>query len=264
MNFKWAKKAVAHLHAFLFQLYKVQLCPGDATRTTIQTERSEQAWIHPILSKNWAKSHSTTEDGDVVIIYTTITKKGESSNLILSKRIIKQASSSAVTGRKGQENQPDFQAENPLVSLTPSMTLGAKALPASAEKACPGASQEWRVGSDIGQSSQQRSIHCLTNAKWQPQMHETSAKAKWEMNRNMLSHPEPSVPFHSFLLFYKLTYCSKSQIFRNSLGWRYYQEKRSVSANQQLRNSFQEAEALTTEAGKPKSQRGESRSHSNK
>lgn len=253
---------MAHLHAFLFQLYKVQLCPHDATCTTIQSERSEQVWIQQILPENWAKFKSTTEDGEVVIIY--ITKKGEFSNLIPSKGIIEQASPSAVTERKGQENQIDFQAENPLVSLTLCMSIGAKALPASAEKACPGASQEWRVGSAIGQSLQQRSIHCLTNAKRQLQMHETSAKAKWEMNRNMLSHPEPSVPLHSLLLFYRLTYCSKSQIFRNSLGWRYYQEKRSVSANQKLRNSFQEAETVMTEAGKPKSQREKITGHSNK
>jgi len=47
---------------------------------------------------------------------------------------------------------------------------------------------------------------------------EASAKAKQEMNRNTRSHPEPSVPLRSFLLFYKLTYCSKTQIFRNSTG----------------------------------------------
>lgn len=61
---------------------------------------------------------------------------------------------------------------------------------------------------------------------------EAPAKAKWEMNRNMLLHLEPSAPLRSFLLFYKLTYCSKSQIFRNSTGRRYYQEKWSASANQ--------------------------------
>lgn len=87
--------------------------------------------------------------------------------------------------------------------------------------------------SATGQSFKQRSNNHLTNAKRQPQtlaQQRSISKSQMEMNRNMLSYPQPSVPL--CLLFYKLTYCSKSQIFRNSSGWRYYQEKRSVSANQ--------------------------------
>lgn len=87
--------------------------------------------------------------------------------------------------------------------------------------------------SATGQSFKQRSNNHLTNAKRQPQMlaqQRSISKSQMEMNRNMLSYPQPSVPPRS--LFYKLTYCSKSQIFRNSSGWRYYQEKWSVSAIQ--------------------------------
>lgn len=115
------------------------------------------------------------------------------------------------------------------------MSLGAKALQASAEAACPGAPLEQRgdMTSATGQSFKQRSNNHLTNAKRQPQtlaQQRSISKSQTEMNRNMLSYPQPSVPLRS--LFYKLTYCSKSQIFRNSSGWRYYQEKWSVSANQ--------------------------------
>lgn len=101
----------------------------------------------------------------------------------------------------------------------------------------PALEPHWsRVGdmtSATGQSFKQRSNSHLTNAKQQPQMltqQRSISKSQMEMNRNMLSYPQPSVPLCS--LFYKLTYCSKSQIFRNSSGWRYYNEKRSVSANQ--------------------------------
>lgn len=160
-------------HAFPFQLCKVQLHPGDAAGTTIQRERSKQVWINQILSKNWAKSHSTTEDGEVVIIYTGIAKKGESGNLMLSKGIIRQASSSAVAGRKGQKKYSQISRQKIHFSPKPfSMSSGANALPASAEGACLGAPQE-RGGDTTcatGQSLQQRSIYYLTNAKRQPQM----------------------------------------------------------------------------------------------
>lgn len=115
------------------------------------------------------------------------------------------------------------------------MSMGAKALQASADAACPGAPLEQRrdMKSATGQSFKQRSSNHLTDAKRQPQtlaQQRSISKSQMEMNRNMLSYPQPSVPLRS--LFYILTYCSKSQIFRNSSGWRYYQEKRSVSANQ--------------------------------
>lgn len=227
------KKVVAHPHTFPFQLCKVQLRPGDATGTTIRRERRKQVWIKQILPEHWAKSRSTTEDGEVVIIYTGITQKDESGNLTPSKGIRRQASSSTVREKRSGKTQPDFRAENPLISQTLSMSSGANALPSSAEGACPGAPQEIRGTHNkchrpIFAAKEQLPLNqrkCSRND-------EASAKAKREMNRNMLSHPQPSVPLRSFLLFYKLTYCSKSQIFRNSTGWRYYQEKRSASANQ--------------------------------
>lgn len=137
-------------HAFPFQLCKVQLHPGDAAGTTIQRERSKQVWINQILSKNWAKSHSTTEDGEVVIIYTGIAKKGESGNLMLSKGIIRQASSSAVAGRKGQKKYSQISRQKIHFSPKPfSMSSGANALPASAEGAYLGAPQERGGGHDM-------------------------------------------------------------------------------------------------------------------
>lgn len=137
------------------------------------------------------------------------------------------------------------------------MSLGANTLPTSVERACTG---DGDMTSATGQSLQQRStttspmhndsLKCSCNS-------EASAKAKWEMKRNTLSHPKPSVPIRLFLLFYNLTYCSKSQIFRNSTGWRYYQEKRSASAKQcncgvisrRLRQWWQKLENQNTKGG---------------
>lgn len=230
------KRVVAHPHTFPFQVCKIQLHRGDATGTTTQTDRSKQVWINQNLSKNWAKPSSTTQHGEVVVIYTGITKKGESSNLTLSKGIIRKALPSAALGRKGQEKHSQISVQK--------IHLSCKPFPCPwVQRHCkllhrqPALEPHWsRVGdmtSVTGQSFKQGSNNHLTNTKRQPQMlaqQRSISKSQMEMNRNMLSYPQPSVPLRS--LFYKLTYCSKSQIFRNSSGWRYYQEKRSASANQ--------------------------------
>lgn len=121
--------------------------------------------------------------------------------------------------KRSGKTQPGSRTANPLVSQIFSMPSGANALPSSAEGACSGAPQEQKWGHDM--CHRLLLYQCQTNSLKCSHDDEASAKAKWDMNRNMLLHPEPSVPLLSFLLFYKLTYCSKSQIFRNSTGWRY-------------------------------------------
>lgn len=232
------KRVVARLHAFPFQVCKIQLHRGYAIGTTTQRERSKRVWINQNLSKNWAKPSSTTQDGEVVIIYTGITKKGESSNLPLSKVIIRKASPSAAPGRKGQEKQSQISEQKIHSSCKPFPCPWVQRHCKLLQRQ-PALEPRWRRVGDMtnatGQSFKQRSSNHLTNAKRQPRMlaqQRSISKSQMEMNRNMLSYPQPSVPLLS--LFYKLTYCSKSQIFRNSSGWRYYQEKRSVSANQSV------------------------------
>lgn len=54
--------------------------------------------------------------------------------------------------------------------------------------------------------------------------------ARWKETRSSIqSHLSV---FACSCCFTNLTYCSKSQIFRNSTGWRYYQEKQSASVTQ--------------------------------
>lgn len=73
--------------------------------------REKRVWINQNLSKTWAKPCSTTEDREVVIIYTGITKRGEFSNLTLSKGIIRKASPSAAAERKGQKEHSQISSK---------------------------------------------------------------------------------------------------------------------------------------------------------